>query len=103
VFECGGGGELKRADWLRKMCLGVDYSLELNVGSYFWVQDQHDVRSVQTYERVIWGSSMVRSPNRLLNCELWGIGLTELCVQEDPMATLQIPESATTQAATGCR
>jgi hypothetical protein len=103
VFECGGGDELKRADWLRKMCLALIILWSFNVGSYFCVQDQHNVWSVQTYERVIWGSSMVHSPNCLLNCELWGIGLTELCVQEDPMAALQIPESATTQAVTGCR
>jgi hypothetical protein len=37
-----------------------------------------------------------------LQLEDLDIGLMELRVQEDPMATVEIPESATTQTVAGC-
>ena len=103
MFECGGGGELKRADWLRKMCLAL---------IILWGSTSNHIFVFRT--STMFGA--FRPTNVLSGGLLWYIppivssivnsgafGLTELCVQEDPMATLQIPESATTQAVTGCR
>jgi hypothetical protein len=67
----------------------------------FALTEQQNVWSFQTDERVIWRSSMVRLAYFLLDWRVQSSWLTELRIQEDPMATLEIPESATTQTITG--
>jgi hypothetical protein len=61
-----------RSDWLREIVLALIILSGASTSDYLYVQKQHDVRSVQTYERVIGGSSMVRCLLFLFN---WGFGV----------------------------
>ena len=61
-----------RSDWLREMVLALIILCGTSTSDLLYVQKQHDVRSLQTYERVIGGSSMVCCLLSLFN---WGFGV----------------------------
>jgi hypothetical protein len=60
-----------RSDWLREMVLALIILSRASTWDHLYVQKQHNVRSLQTYKRVIGGSSMVHCLSFLFN---WGFG-----------------------------
>jgi hypothetical protein len=90
------------SDWLRGIVLAlIILERNFNVGSSLrskavQCSELSDLRTC--YLGVFYGTLSPLSPQ----LGIWGIGLTGLRVQEDPMATVEIPESATTQTVTGC-
>ena len=56
----------------------------------------------RAHEFIMLGTSLVSLFNPSSYCAPPGCMLTAIAMQEDPMATIQIPESATTETSKGC-